>query len=238
MAEAQARKTYVLVHGAFHGGWCWRRVTDVLEAQGHKVFTPTLTGLGERAHLIGLNVNLTTHITDVVNVLKWEDLSEVVLCGHSYGGMVISGVAEQMRAAIASIVFLDAFIPENGDATATLTGQAMRDAIKAAQDKGEIALQPRPAEFFGVNTRDRAWVDSKLTPQSIATFTETIAITGAVQQIGRKTFIRAPSYENPGFDRALVRVRRDPAWIAYEAICGHDVMVDAPDWLAKILLGV
>src|ERR1044071_8621006 len=109
-------KTFVLVHGAWHGGWCWRRVSDILEKRGHKVFTPTLTGLGERSHLLRAGVNVSTHVTDIVNVLKWERLSDVVLCGHSYGGLVVSGVAEQAAGEIASIVFLDAFIPQNGDA--------------------------------------------------------------------------------------------------------------------------
>src|SRR5579862_2956420 len=100
-SEAQgAQKTFVLVHGAWHGGWCWRRVADLLERQGHKVYTPTLTGLGERSHLLAPGIGLATHVTDVVNVLKWERLSGVVLCGHSYGGMIITGVAEQMQAAI------------------------------------------------------------------------------------------------------------------------------------------
>lgn len=229
-------KTFVLVHGAFHGGWCWRRVADLLEAQGHKVFTPTLTGLGERSHLTGPQVNLSTHITDVVNVFKWEQLSDAVLCGHSYAGMVIAGVAERVASSIASIVFLDAFVPDNGDAMAALTGQAMRDAIKAALDRGETALPPRPAEFFGVNERDRAWVNGNMTPQSIATFTEKIVLTGALQRIGRKAYIRAPSYVNPGFDKALARIKADPSWRTYAATCGHDVMVDAPEWLAKILL--
>src|SRR5262249_22120518 len=85
------QKTFVLVHGAWHGGWCWRRVADVLERQGHKVFTPTLTGLGERSHLMSRDINLDTHITDVVNVFKWEDIKDAVLVGHSYGGWVISG---------------------------------------------------------------------------------------------------------------------------------------------------
>ena len=104
-------KTFVLVHGAWHGGWCWRRVSDLLERQGHKVFTPTLTGLGERSHLMSKEIRLATHITDVVNHLKWEGLEGVVLCGHSYGGMVVSAVAEQMADKIASIVLLDAFVP-------------------------------------------------------------------------------------------------------------------------------
>jgi pimeloyl-ACP methyl ester carboxylesterase len=111
---ASASKTFVLVHGASQGGWCWRRVSDRLERRGHKVFTPTLTGLGERSHLMSRSVDLDMHITDVVNVIRWESLEGIVLVGHSYGGWVISGVAEQALSAISSIVFLDAFMPENG----------------------------------------------------------------------------------------------------------------------------
>ena len=102
---------FVLVHGAWHGGWCWRRVADRLEAKGHKVFTPTLTGLGERSHLLREGVNVSTHVADIVNVMKWERLDGVVLCGHSYGGMVVSGVAEQITGKIASIVCLDVCRP-------------------------------------------------------------------------------------------------------------------------------
>lgn len=100
-AQAQApAKTFVLVHGAWHGGWCWRRVSDLLERRGLKVFSPTMTGLGERSHLIDPKINLTTHITDIVNVIKWERLNDIVLVGHSYGGAVVSGVAEQVSEAI------------------------------------------------------------------------------------------------------------------------------------------
>ena len=230
--------TFVLVHGAWHGGWCWRRVSDLLERQGHKVFAPTLTGLGERSHLLRAGINVSTHVTDVVNVLKWEGLSGVVLCGHSYGGMVISGVAEQMVSAISSIVFLDAFVPENGEAVASLTGPAVQDALRAAQQKGELGIAPRPAEAFGVNERDRAWVDSKCVPQPIGTFTEAMTITGARERIGNKAYIRAASYANPGFDKALARLKADRSWRTYGVPCGHDVMVDMPERLAEILVEV
>jgi len=105
----------VLVHGSWHGGWCWRRVADRLEKRGHKVFTPTLTGLGERVHLLTPAVDLDTHVTDVVNLIKYEGLQNIVLAGHSYAGSIVTGVAEQMLPAIASIVFIDAFLPGNGD---------------------------------------------------------------------------------------------------------------------------
>jgi pimeloyl-ACP methyl ester carboxylesterase len=231
-------KTFVLIHGAWHGGWCWRRVSDLLERQGHKVFTPTLTGVGERSHLLRPGIDVSTHVTDVVNVLKWEGLSDVVLCGHSYGGMVISGVAEQMASAIGSIVFLDAFVPENGEAVINLTGPAVQDALRAGQQRGEIGIAARSAEAFGVNERDRAWVDSKCVPQPIGTFTEAMKITGARERIGKKAYIRAASYANPGFDKALARVRADKSWRSYEVPCGHDVMVDMPERLAEILVEV
>jgi len=230
--------TFVLVHGAWHGGWCWRRVADRLQGRGHAVFTPTLTGLGERSHLLRVGIGLLTHVTDVVNVMKWEGLSDVVLCGHSYGGMVISGVAEQMAEAIRSIVFLDAFVPHNGESAQDLTGPAVRELARAALQRGDLAIPPRSAEAFGVNAADRAWVDRLCVPQPVGAFTEKIVLTGARDRIPRKSFIRAASYANPGFDKALAAARADPSWRTYEVSCGHDVMVDAPDRLTEILLEV
>jgi pimeloyl-ACP methyl ester carboxylesterase len=228
--------TFVLVHGAWHGGWCWRRVADRLRGGGHAVFAPTLTGLGERSHLMRASIDLTTHITDVVNVMKWEELNDVVLCGHSYGGMVISGVAEQVAPAIRSIVFLDAFVPRDGDSPQSLTSAAVQEGIRATLRRGELGMPPRSAEAFGVNEADRAWVDGLCVPQPIGTFTEKIALTGAVGRIARKSYIRAASYANPGFDRALAAAKADASWRTYEVPCGHDVMIDSPERLSAILL--
>jgi pimeloyl-ACP methyl ester carboxylesterase len=235
LTETPMPHTFVLVHGAWHGGWCWVRVRDLLQAQGHQVFTPTLTGLGERSHLLRAGINVSTHVTDVVNVLKWERLSDVVLCGHSYGGMVIAGVAEQMAAKIASIVFLDAFVPQNGDSMDSLTSQAVRDLVKATVDRGEIGVPPRNAAAFLVNEKDQAWVDSLTGPQPIGTMNEKLNLTGAIARIAKKAYVRAAAYPNPGFDRALARARADRSWRTYEVPCGHDVMVDMPERLAEIL---
>jgi pimeloyl-ACP methyl ester carboxylesterase len=238
MAQAAA-KTFVLVHGACHGGWCWRRVADRLARQGHKVFAPTLTGLGERAHLLSKHVRLSTHIADVVNVIKWEELSGIVLVGHSYGGVVISGVAEEVQASIASIVFLDALLPQNGTSIAGIAGAAARAEIAAVTARGGIALAPPPAAVFGVNAKDRAWVDTMMTPQPIATITDTIVLTGAREKIGRKTYIRAPRYPHPDFDKAYAACKADTSWRTFEATNSrHDVMVDAPDWLTDVLIRV
>jgi pimeloyl-ACP methyl ester carboxylesterase len=228
--------TFVLVHGAWHGGWCWQRVADRLRGGGHEVFTPTLTGLGERAHLLRAGIDLQTHITDVVNVMKWEELTDVVLCGHSYGGFIISGVAEAMAPAIRSIVFLDAFVPKNGDAIRDLTGPAVQEAIDGALKRGDLAIPPRSAEAFGVNPADRAWVDRLCVGQPIGCFTDKIALTGARDRVAKKSYVRAAAYANPGFDHALAAIKSDPSWRTYAVNCGHDVMVDDPARLTEILL--
>src|SRR6516162_5761671 len=151
-AQAQAaRKTFVLVHGSSAGGWCYRRVADLLEARGHKVFAPTLTGLGERSHLMSGQITLDTHITDIVNVVKWEGLEDFVLVGHSYGGWIISGVAEHYEAKIASIVFLDAFMPENGQRVLDTNSPRSRAEIEEALKKAEVSRPPPPAAVWNVN---------------------------------------------------------------------------------------
>jgi pimeloyl-ACP methyl ester carboxylesterase len=236
-AQAQdAARTFVLVHGSWHGGWCWRRVADRLERRGHKVYTPTLTGLGERVHLLTAKVDLNTHITDVVNVIKFEDLRNIVLVGHSYAGCVISGVAEEMLPTIASIVFVDAFLPEDGQRMLDLTPANLRDAALEAQSKGEIARPIVPAAAFKVNEQDQAWVNSKLTPQPLGpTFTPN-KFAGARAKVAKKTYIRAQGYPMPGFDKWLAQCKADPTWRTHSIDCGHDIMVDRPDELTELLI--
>jgi pimeloyl-ACP methyl ester carboxylesterase len=226
--------TFVLVHGAWHGAWCWRRVTRLLTAHGHEVFTPTLTGVGERSHLLTPAIDLRTHIADVVNLMKWERLDRVVLVGHSYGGMVASGVAEEMVGAIGSIVFLDAFYPDSGQSLADEAVKITRDGIEAAEQKGETVLPPRPAAAFHVNEKDRAWVDALCVPHPIRCFTQKLTHTGARERIANRTYIRAAGYPNEGFDAARAKAQAN-GWRIYDVPCGHDVMVDMPDALVKIL---
>ena len=226
--------TYVLVHGAWHGAWCWRRVARLLARDGHEVFAPTLTGLGERSHLLSPAIGLDTHILDVVNEMKWQALKDVVLVGHSYGGMVISGVAEKMESAIASLVMLDAFMPENGQCLIDMQPQERRDPVLAAERSGATTLPPRSAADFHVNEQDRAFVDAQCTPQPIKCFTQKLALTGARERIGKKPYIRATTYPSPYFDAGLARARARN-WRTYELDCGHDVMLDMPERLAAIL---
>ncbi len=221
-----AQTNFVLVHGAWHGGWCWRRVADRLTAKGNRVFAPTLTGLADRSHLLDERVNLSTHVTDVVNLMRWEELTDVVLCGHSYGGMVVTGVADKISERIASLVYLDAFVPESG--------QSMQD-LRPRELPAGLTTPPPTAEFFRVNERDRGWVDRQTTPQPIACITERLQLTGAYRAVRRKVYIRAADYPSPAFEPTYERLKSDPGWVVHKLPCGHDVMLDMPDALAELL---
>src|SRR3954466_2963512 len=137
LAQPGTRKTFVLIHGAWHGGWCWRRVADLLEAKGHKVYAPSLNGKGDRSHLLSKYVNLDTHITDIVNLFKWEDLKDVCLVAHSYGGWPSSGALEQIGDRVSSIIWVDAFKPENGQRGTDFASDFSRKAMEEAVAKGE-----------------------------------------------------------------------------------------------------
>lgn len=229
--------TFVLVHGAWHGAWCWKRVARLLRAGGHEVHVPTLTGVGERSHLVHPDIDLDTHIMDVVNEIRWQELSDVVLVGHSYGGLVITGVAEKLEKAIASIVMLDAFYTASGQALIDMTPAAGREAYLKAQASGETVMPPRSARLFNVNDKDAAWVDAMCVPHPIRCFTQPLAHTGARERIGKRAYIRASAYPNPAFDASREQARAN-GWRVYDVPCGHDVMIDAPERLAEILIEV
>jgi pimeloyl-ACP methyl ester carboxylesterase len=229
--------TYVLVHGAWHGAWCWQRVRRLLTARGHDVYAPTLTGVCERSHLFNPAIDLDTHIADVVNIIRWGGLEDVVLVGHSYGGLVISGVAEKVEKSISSFVMLDAFFPEDGQSLLDLSNELTRNAVEGAAAKGVAAIPPRAAEIFHVNNADVAWVDTQCTPQPIKTLTQKVALTGARERIAKKSYIRAASYPNEPFDAAREKARV-AGWLVYDVACGHDVMLDEPQRLTEILIEV
>lgn len=229
---------FVLVQGAWHGGWCWRRVADRLHAAGHAVFTPTLTGLGDRAHLATQQVDLETHITDVTSLIEAEELSDVVLCGHSYGGMVVTGAADRIPESIGSLVFLDAFIPEDGQSLFDIQGPERESAMRAlvAEQGDGWKIPPFKAEWFDVgDPADAAWVDRRCVPHPVECFAQKISLTGAWRDISKLTYILALGYKNSRFGPFAERVRGEAGWHYHEVPCGHDVMIDMPDELTALL---
>jgi pimeloyl-ACP methyl ester carboxylesterase len=228
--------TFVLVHGAWHGSWCWKRVRGALQAQGHEVFTPTLTGVGERSHLTSPQVNLDTHIADVVNLVRWEELDDVVLCGHSYGGCVVTGAADRMPERIHALVYLDAFILEDGQGLHDVLPPEVRDGqVQAAKDHGNgWQTPPISAEFFRVNPADRAWVDRQCTPQSLATFQQPVRLRGTIPA-AKCTHILATGYEHSPFP-PFHELAKTKGWKTLSIDCGHDVMLDRPAELVRMLL--
>ena len=228
--------TYVLVHGAWHGSWCWKRVRNALQALGHEVFTPTLTGLGERYHLSSPSINLDMHIADVVNLIQLEELSEVVLCGHSYGGCVISGAADRIPKGIRALVYLDAFVIEDGECLFDLVpddrSQGMRQQARKTGDGWKV--DPIPAEVFRVNSRDCAWVNAQCTPHPLPCFEQRIRLTGGLDGIRDITHILT-DWEGSPMPAAHERAKAK-GWKTHTMPCGHDVMLDLPNELTAFFL--
>ncbi len=242
--------TFVLVHGAWHGGWCWKKVTPLLRAAHHEVLTPTLTGLGERSHLAGPGVNLSTHIQDVVSLLTYEDLEHVILVGHSYAGMVITGVAERMPERLAQLVYLDAFVPEDGQALLDITAPepqqraAMAARVRAEGDGwGLPSRQPGPMESFAreqwciTDEADLRWLLARLGPHPYATLTEPVQRANPAAAALPRTYVRCTRLPHPHFDHFAAAARQTGSgWRYRELASGHDAMVTVPQDLAALLL--
>lgn len=226
---------YVLVHGGFQGGWSFRRVATMLREAGHEVYTPTLTGLGERSHLAGQPINLDTHITDIVNTIVWEDLSEVVLLGHSYVGMVITGVADRIPERVATLVYLDALVPEDGDTLFTLRPEYLDYFLSQVAAGGGLMVPQSPASAFDTALpQDWAWIDSKTTPHPFACFIQPIRLSGRQSAVPRRIFVHAQG----GICDAMYQPfkTRPGAKVIAVADSGHSIMINQPARLAEILL--
>jgi pimeloyl-ACP methyl ester carboxylesterase len=236
-------RTFVLVHGAWRGGWCYSAVADLLRSLGHRVFTPTLTGVGERSHLAQrFPVDCSTHVLDILNVFQWEELHDVVLCGHSYGGVVITAVADAIPERIAALVYVDAIIPESGKSVlgVNVSADVVSGVLSSAAAGGGLLAPPLPASMLGTSLRNRERADRLSTPHPLASFCEPVMLTGGWRKVSRKTYVRATGwqgYESLGF-LSYQAVAAEPGWKTVDVPCGHEVMLDAPEALASIFAGV
>lgn len=227
--------TFILLHGAWHGGWCWGRVGSRLRAAGHSVFTPTLTGVSDRAHLLSPAVDLDTHVEDVVSLIDAEALEDVVIVGHSYAGMVVAGVAERRPAALRLRVHLDAFVPADGEAAIDLLPEGpahhYRDAV-AGPGFGWL-IPPRSLEILGVtDPADLDWLQPRLTPHPWATYAQAVHLTAAAASVPG-CFIECVDWMR--VFQAQGERARALGWPVHELSTGHEAMVTDPEGLAALL---
>jgi pimeloyl-ACP methyl ester carboxylesterase len=239
-------RTFILVHGAWHGGWCWRRVADLLTAHGHRVFAPTLTGVGDRAHLFSKDISLQTHVEDILAVIEAEELSDFILVGHSYGGFVISGVADTLRERVARYVYLDAGVPPDMSPGVSFswsdkdTPEARESRLKSVREQGGgVALPRAPLNAYGVTKpADLAWLQRRLRPMPAQTYTGTFTFKSCGSKGLKRTYIASNRPPYASHVPIYNRVKNDPTWTFTTIEAGHDSMVTAPDALAALLLEV
>jgi pimeloyl-ACP methyl ester carboxylesterase len=217
--------TYVLIPGACHGAWCFDDLADALRTRGHRVLAYTLTGISERAHLAQAGVNLETHIADVLAALSVEkDAEDLVLVGHSYGGMVISGVADRIPERVDALVYLDALVPRDGQSCWDLVNDGERQWYVGVDDTG-YGVPPLP--FF----------DDRATAHPLASLPQRITLTGDLSTIRRRDFVYALKWPGDSPLRSSYeRVRDDPSWVVHELDGAHNLMRDNPEDLVRILL--
>jgi pimeloyl-ACP methyl ester carboxylesterase len=237
MSQSQ---TFVLVHGAWHGGWCWRRVADILRSAGHAVFTPTMTGFGERAHLLRPDLTIEHCAVDLIKVIEVEELTEVILVGHSFGGNPISVVADRIPEALKHLVYVDSIILENGEsAFSKLDPEIVAQRMKLAQEtSGGLTMPPPPPAAFGVTEpHDAEWLIRRLTPHPVNSYQVPIRLNHSLGNGIRKTYIACT---NPAYEPAAKTqewVRRQSDWQYLEFASGHDAMVISPQAFAELLVG-
>ena len=249
--------TLVLVHGAWHGGWCWQRVQPLLQAQGLVSHAVTLTGVGERAHLLSGQIRLSTHVADVLGLIDTLELAHVLLVGHSYGGLVITGVADlllQRQAAhaqavaagaapgtpvtrLSGLVYVDAVTPHPGESWSSQhTPDTVAGRRQLALERGAgVAIPPPDSAAFGLEGADRDWVNRRQTPQPLGVYQDALHFNAAAVATLPRTFIDCTQPALPTIAVMRQRVRTEPGWTVHELATGHDPMVSAPHDLARLL---
>jgi len=228
--------TFVVVHGAWSAAWAWKKMRSLLRERGHELFTPTHTGLGERSHLARPEIDLEAHIADVLGVLQFEDLRDVFLVGHSYGGMVATGVADRAAERVAHLVYLDAFVPRDGQSLADLTGPAAHErAIAAAREHGEgwrVPPNPMPPD---TSADDLAWAAPLRMMQPLRTFEQKLRLTGAVDRLPRSYIYCTRPGPGDVFRQFINRARTEQGWSYFELDASHNPHITIPEALAALL---
>lgn len=230
--------TMVLVHGAWGGSYGFRQVRPLLAAAGHQVFTPSMTGIGERSHLAGPQVTLSLHMQDVRNTIFYEDLDDIVLLGFSYGGMVVTGLLDAIGDKVRHLVYLDALVPADGQSATDVIGPGAQALVDASDD---WAVPPIPRELD--TPEATAWSNARRVDQPVGTFTEPVSLSKPLEDWDlTRTFIKASADPGEAADSAFWTAARhaeaSPAWAYHEIATNHMVPMNRPQELADILLDI
>lgn len=234
--------TAVLVHGAFHGGWCWRKVSALLAAEGWAVFAPSLTGVGERTHLATPETGLETHVQDVLSVFEAEELSDVVLCGHSAGGAVVTAVADRIPDRISHLIYLDAVIPHPGESVFDVVGDAEGvpaafRALAAESDGWTIPPVLFTPEAFGVtDPHDAAWLARRMRAHPLRALADPVVLAGRPDLISSQTYVRCEGFPVDFGERMVERASTERKAAVHRTLSGHDLMITDPEFVARLLV--
>jgi pimeloyl-ACP methyl ester carboxylesterase len=224
----------VLVHGAWSGSWCWRRVLPLLWEAGHRAVTVTLSGLGERAHQLSSDITLGTHIADVVTAVRAEECRSAVLVGHSYGGLVVTGAADQLAEEVGPLVYLDAVVPTPGDCWSTSSPPEIREQRRAVIERSGVIPPPAPS-VFGLTGADAAWVERRQTPQPGGTYDEPVEFDGDRWAARTRFYLGCLSPVLPTIAPSQQLVRTQPGWQITEYDAGHYLQITHPEEFAAAL---
>lgn len=238
--------TAVFVAGGFHGGWCWQRVAEPLRGQGWRVYTPSLTGLADRAHLLTRDVNLETHVQDILGLIEAEELKDIVLCGHSAAGSVITVVADRLPERIRGLLYLDASMPESGQSVLDFIGdtQGVASVFRAqAAEFGDGWRVPPGVPFdaagFGIEDEaDAAWVNRRMTAHPLAAFEDQLELGGGWERIKQRTYIRCERFEIAHGEPLIARLEADPKWHTERWDCGHSPHLTMPEHVVEAVINL
>jgi pimeloyl-ACP methyl ester carboxylesterase len=227
-------RTFLVAHGAWGAGYTWKKMHPLMAAAGHRLVTPTYTGLGEREHLASPSNDLETHIQDVLAVIKYEDLRDIVLIGHSYGGMVATGVADRARDKIAQLIYLDAFVPRDGEALFDLISPEAQAAMRdGAGDGRRVRANPIPPDTSAVDTK---WLSERRLPQSIRCFETPVRLAHGETTLPRSYIYCTRTSPADPFRQFAERAKREAGWRYFEIDASHSPHVTAPEALTALLL--
>jgi pimeloyl-ACP methyl ester carboxylesterase len=227
-----SKKTFVVCHGAWSGGWAWKKMHPLMQAAGHRLVTPSYTGLGERVHLANASIDLETHIEDVLNVIKYEDLRDIVLVGHSYGGMVATGVADRARDRVAQLIYIDAFVPEDGQSLLDLNEPDRQRLQELAKTAWRVPPRPPSAD---TPEADLEWLNARRVDMPVKCFDTKLKLHGGKLTLPRSYIYATRITPADTFGQFARRTKNAPGWRYYEIDASHSPNVTAPETLMALL---